>query len=36
MLTTRLIEDFKDKNKLNPVPKEMQERMSLSANRTSL
>ena len=38
MLTTRLVEDFKSKNKgkMTAVPKEMQERMSLSSSRPSL
>lgn len=38
MLTTRLIEDFKSKNKarMSIVSKEMTERMSLSSSRTSL
>lgn len=38
MLTTRLIEDFKSKNKarMSVVSKEMTERMSLSSSRPSL
>ena len=37
MLTTRLVEDFKtvNKSKMTTVPKELQDRMSLSSTRTS-